>query len=66
MLFRIIIIALIIYFFPKIAIYAVPIYLIWLFIRSIIRKENSSEVDPYLDPTVPDRWLPGYRDDDDE
>ena len=66
MLFRIIIIGLFIYFFPKISIYAVPAYFIFLFIRSIIRKENNTELDPFLDPTVPDRWVLGDHDDDDE
>ena len=56
MLLRIIIIVLFIYFFPKISIYVVPAYLIFLFIRSVIRKENSDEPDPFLEYNVFDSW----------
>ena len=56
MLYKIILIGLFIYFFPKISIYVVPAYLIFLFIRSVIRKENSNEPDPFLEYNVFDSW----------
>ena len=56
MLYKLIIIGLLIYFFPNFSLYAVPAYLIFLFIRSIIRKENSDEPDPFLEYNVFDSW----------